>query len=152
MSFKYEIKEQKSQQTLSIRTKTSLSQLPDVIQKSYNQIATHLNEYGGMCNGAPFAIYYNMDINDMDVELGFPVDGKQIEKGDIRNSQIPSGKVLQFTHVGPYNELEKTYGAAMNWIKENHITPTGTVCEFYMNDPETTSPNDLETEIRFYIK
>lgn len=152
MSFKYEIKEQKAQPTVSIRTRTSLSKLPELIKKSYGEIANHLNECKGVCNGAPFAIYYNMDINDMDVELGFPVAEKIKEESEIKNSQIPSGKVLQFTHVGPYSELEKTYGAAMNWIKENNITTIGTVCEFYLNDPETTPANDLETEIRFFIK
>jgi len=152
MSFKYEIKEQKAQPVASIRTRTSLSQLPDTIRKSYQDISTHLEKTGVICSGAPFAIYYNMDINDIDVELGFPVAKNIIEKNEIKNSRIPAGKVLLFTHIGPYNELEKTYGNAMNWIKENTITATGTVCEIYLNDPATTPPSDLETEIRFYIK
>ena len=152
MSFKYEIKDQKAQSVASIRARTSISHLPDLIGKSYLEIGKHLGETGGICTGAPFAIYYNMDINDMDVELGFPVAKNIIEKNEIKNSQIPAGKVLLFTHIGPYNELEKTYGNAMNWIKENNITATGTVCEFYLNDPAVTPPSDLETEIRFFIK
>ena len=152
MSFKYEIKEQRIQPTASIRTRTSLSHLPDTIRKSYQDISAHLEKTGVICSGAPFAIYYNMDINDIDVELGFPV-GKDIrEKNEIKNSMIPAGKVLQFTHIGPYSELEKTYGDAMRWVKENNISTTGTICEFYLNDPATTPPSDLETEIRFYIK
>lgn len=152
MSFKYEIKEQKIQSTVSIRTRTSLSLLPDLIRKSYEDILKHLTESGGVCSGAPFAIYFNMDINDIDVELGFPVAKTIREKNEIKNSQIPAGKVLQFTHIGPYNELEKTYGNAMKWIKENNIATTGTICEFYLNDPASTPPSDLETEIRFFIK
>jgi len=152
MSFKYEIKEQKIQSTVSIRTRTSLSQLPDLIRKSYEDISKHILETGGVCSGAPFAIYFNMDINDIDVELGFPVAKTIREKNEIKNSQIPAGKVLQFTHVGPYNELEKTYGNAMKWIKENNISTTGTICEFYLNDPASTPPSHLETEIRFFIK
>ncbi len=152
MSFKYEIKEQKDQPTASIRRRTSLNQLPDLIRKSYEDISKHLIKTGGVCSGAPFAIYYNMDVNNIDVELGFPVEKAISEKSEIINSQIPAGKVLQFTHIGPYNELEKTYGNAMKWIKENNISTTGTICEFYLNDPASTPPSDLETEIRFYIK
>jgi effector-binding domain-containing protein len=152
MSFKYEIKEQKVQPTASIRTRTSVSKLPDVIQQSYETIGKHLEETEGQCIGAPFAIYYNMDINDLDVELGFPVAKPVKEKNEIKNSEIPAAKVLTFTHVGPYNELEKSYGQAMAWIKDNNINTAGTVCEFYLNDPDVTPPSDLETEIRFFLK
>jgi effector-binding domain-containing protein len=152
MSFKYEIKDQKAVPTASIRTRTSLSQLPEVIQKSYKEISEHLADTGNFSSGAPFAIYYNMDINNFDVELGFPVAEKIGETDVIKNSLIPAGKVLQFTHIGPYWELEKTYDSAMNWIKENNISTTGTICEFYLNDPAVTPPVDLETEIRFFIR
>lgn len=152
MSFKYEIKEQKAQSTASIRTRTSISQLPAVIGKAYGAIGKHLGETGGVCTGAPFAIYYNMDVNDLDVELGFPVAKSISENHEVRNSQTPAGKALEFTHVGPYNELEKSYRPAMTWIKESNFHESGIVCEFYMNDPVVTPPEDLVTEIKIFLK
>jgi len=151
MSFKYEIKDQKAQPVASIRTRTSVSKLPDVIGKAYGAIATHLEKTGGVCTGAPFAIYYNMDMNDLDVEMGFPVAKTVKENKEIKNSEIPGGKILTFTHVGPYNELEKTYGNAATWIKENNIKTNGIVCEIYENDPAVTPPDELITEIRFFL-
>ena len=152
MSFKYEVKEQKAQSTASIRTRTSLSKLPDIIGKAYGAIGKHLAETGGNCTGAPFAIYYNMDINDLDVELGFPVAESIRGNNEIKNSRTPAGKALEFTHVGPYNELEKAYRPAMNWIKESNFKESGLVCEFYMNDPAVTPPEDLVTEIKIFLK
>jgi len=152
MSFKYEIKEQHAQPTVSIRTKTSLSKLPEVIHKSYDAIEKHIAKVGGTNAGAPFVIYYNMDINDLDVELGFPVAKNISEYHEVKNSQTPAGKALEFTHVGPYNELEKAYRPAMTWIKESNFKESGIVCEFYMNDPAVTPPEDLITEIKIFLK
>ena len=152
MSFKYEVKEQKAQSTASIRTRTSVSQLPAVIGKSYGAIGKHLGQTGGVCTGAPFAIYYNMDINDLDVELGFPVAKSIKESDEIKNSQTPAGKAVMFTHVGPYSELEKTYRHAMDWMKESNFKESGIVCEFYLNDPTVTPPEDLITEIKIFLK
>lgn len=152
MSFKYEIKEQKAQSTASIRTRTSVSQLPAVIGKAYGAIGKHLGETGGICTGAPFAIYYNMDVNDLDVEMGFPVAKSISENNEIKNSGTPAGKALEFTHVGPYNELEKAYRPAMSWMKENNFKESGIVCEFYLNDPAVTPPEDLITEIKIFLK
>jgi effector-binding domain-containing protein len=152
MSFKYEVTTQKAQPAASIRTRTSVSKLPEVIKESYESIAKHLQQTGAVCSGAPFAIYYNMDINDLDVEMGFPVSSSIKEKGTIKNSAIPLGKVVCFSHVGPYSELEKTYGHAMNWMKENNFVGNGMVCEIYPNDPAVTPPDELITEIKFYLK
>jgi effector-binding domain-containing protein len=152
MSFKYEITTQKTQPAVSIRKRTSVSKLPDVIKDSYESIAKHLEQTGGECSGAPFAIYYNMDINDLDVEMGFPVASSIKEKGEIKNSAIPVGKVVAFSHIGPYSELEKTYGYAINWMKENNFEGSGIVCEMYPNDPAVTPQDELVTEIKFYLK
>lgn len=152
MPIKCEIKEQQLQSTVAIRTRTSISQLPDAFRQSYEAIGKHLEETGGVCVGAPFGIYYNMDINDLDVEIGFPVAKSITEKGNIKNSSIPSGKILTFTHVGPYSELEGAYNEAFVWIKENKVETSGIVCEFYPNDPAVTPPGELITEIVFFLK
>ena len=151
MSLKYEIKLLHSLQTASIRTKTTISNLPDTIVKSYGAIKEHLVTTGTNCSGVPFAIYYNMEINNLDVELGFPVAKNIVEKGEIKNSRVPGGKVVSFTHVGPYSELESSYNNAFGWIKQNMFKPNRMVCEFYLNDPDVTVPEDLITEINIYL-
>jgi effector-binding domain-containing protein len=152
MPIKCEILEQQTRPTASIRTKTTVSNLPKTIGEAYAEIGKHLEESGIVCAGAPFAIYYNMDINDLDVEMGFPVAAGIEEKGNIKNSCLPAGKVVSFRHVGPYTELEGAYNEAFAWIKENSIETGGIICEFYLNDPATTPPAELITEINFFLK
>lgn len=152
MALKNEVKQQQAMPAVSIRTTTSISNLPATIGQSYEAIGKHLVENGVHPCGAPFAIYYNMDINDLDVEMGFPVSSKISEKGKIKNSVIPQGKVLSFTHVGPYTNLESAYNEAFEWIKANNIETSGIVCEFYPNDPAVTPPAELITEICMYLK
>ncbi len=152
MSIKYEIKEVPAQKSLSVRTKTNVQQLPNLFGQVYGSIKNHMESNNLECAGSPFAIYYNMDMNDLDVELGFPASGSLAEKENIKSSIVPGGKVLMFTHVGPYNELEKVYGEAMAHIAQNKIETTGIVCESYPNDPAVTAPSELITEIKFYLK
>ncbi len=152
MAIKCEMKEIGVQKTASIRTRTSVSNLPETIRQAYQSIGILMSENGVECVGAPFAIYYNMDIQDLDVELGFPVSSRISEKGRIKNSFIPQGKVISFTHVGPYNELESAYNEAFEWIKQNNVETNGVVCELYHNDPAVLPPAELITEICMYLK
>ncbi len=152
MSLKYETKEIAPQTSLVIRTRTSLQNLPETIGIAYGIIGKYIGEVNAKCTGVPFVIYYNMDLNDLDVEIGFPVAEKYAVKENIKSSEVPGGKVMMVTHIGPYNELEKTYKEAMAYISENKIATAGIVCESYPNDPGVTPPAELQTDIMFYLK
>ena len=152
MALNSEIIEIKPQASLSVRTRTSHQNLPETIGKSYEAIQKHINVTGAKCTGDPFVFYYNMDMNDLDVEIGFPVEKEHEGAGDIKSSKIPGGKVIMFTHVGPYSDLGITYNEIMAYINENKVETTGVVCESYPNDPAATPPAKLRTDIKFYLK
>lgn len=152
MSLKYETKEIAPQTSLVIRTRTSLRNLPETISKSYEIMRKYIKGVNVQCTGSPFVIYYNMDMSDLDVEIGFQVDKKYAGKENIKSSEVPGGKVMMVTHIGPYKELEKTYKEAMAYISENKIETAGIVCESYPNDPGVTPPAELQTDIMFYLK
>lgn len=80
MDFQCEIREQVAQPTLSIRTRTPIGDLPRLLGESYDKIAGYLAELGEEPAGAPFAAYYNMDMQDLDVEIGFPVGKSLVER------------------------------------------------------------------------
>ena len=73
MSYHCEVKEQPVQKTLSIRTRAAVQDLPQVFGEGYGAIAQYLGELGEQPIGPPFAAYYNMDMDNLDVEFGFPV-------------------------------------------------------------------------------
>ena len=152
MSYKCELKEQHTQPALSIRRRTSVQDMPQVLGAAYGAIAQYLQELGEQPAGPPFTAYYNMDMQDLDVEIGFPVSGKFPGKDDIAASEIPSGKVATCLYVGPYNEMEPAYKALLQWIEDNGYEATGVAYEMYLNDPGQVPPQELKTQIVFPLK
>ncbi len=141
--------DQSSQPVLSIRVRTPVSALPELFGKSYGAIAQYLAELGQYPAGAPFAAYYNMDMDDLDVEIGFPVAKVLPGRGDIQSTAIPEGKYAFCLYTGPYSEIKSAYQALTEWITQNGYTPTGVSYEFYLNDPQTTPQEGLQTKIVF---
>ncbi len=152
MSYNYEVKEQPTQPTLSIRTRSSVQDLPQILEKSYGAIAQYLGELGEYPVGPPFAAYHNMDMQNLDVEIGFPVSKKLSGKEDIKASEIPGGKVATCLYIGPYSEMEPVYNEFSQWIKDNGYEATGVTYEFYLNDPRQTPPQEPKTRILFPLK
>ncbi|MDM8522515.1 GyrI-like domain-containing protein [Desulfococcaceae bacterium HSG8] len=152
MTYQCEVTEQPAQSTLSVRTKTSVENLPQVLGKIYCDIAQYLEEAGEHPAGPPFTAYYNMDMQNLDIEAGFPVPGKLAGKGDIQPGEIPEGKIATCVHTGPYNEMETAYKAISQWMIEKGYEPLGVAYEMYLNDPEQTPPQELKTQIVFPLK
>lgn len=152
MGYKCEVKEKKAQPILSVRTKSAVQDLPQVLGKYYGAIAQYLGELGENPAGPPFVAYYNMDMQNLDIEIGFPVSKNLAGKEDIKMSEIPSGKFASCIYIGPYNEIEPAYNELNRWIEENGYESTEVAYEIYLNDPSLTPPEDLKTEIIFLLK
>lgn len=152
MAFQCEIKEQDPQPTLSIRARTPIQGLPQLLDESYNKIISYLAERGEEPVGAPFAAYHNMDLHDLDVEIGFPVAKATEGRGEIQPSQVPGGKLGFALHTGRYGDIAPAYDALAQYVREKGYEPTGVSYEFYLNDPEETPQEELLTQIVFPLK
>ena len=149
MQYKIELQEQPAQPVLSVRARAAVGDLPQVLGNAYGAIMLYLGELGIHPSGAPFVAYYNMDMQNLDIEIGFPVPGICPGKNEIKASEIPAGKQVSCIHKGPYSQIEPAYNALMQWIGENGYTATGTAYEFYLNEPGKTPESDLLTRIVF---
>jgi effector-binding domain-containing protein len=152
MSFNCEVREQAGQPALSIRTRTSVQDLPKKIGEAFGAIAQYLADMKEPPAGPPFTAYYNMDMQDLDVEFGFPVTKLVPGRNEIRASDIPAGKVATCLYTGPYSEIGPAYEALSAWMKENGHEGTGVAYEMYLNDPSHTPPQELRTQIAFPLK
>ncbi|UCD38776.1 MAG: GyrI-like domain-containing protein [Fidelibacterota bacterium] len=152
MPYQCEIQEQSAQPVLSIRTKTSIQELPKVLGEAYRTIAEFLGKSGEQPSGPPFAAYYNMDMQNLDVEAGFPVSHVVAGQGDVQASEIPAGKFATTLHTGPYSDIEPAYQALTKWIDENGHQPAGVAYEMYLNDPAVTPAQELLTRILMPLK
>ena len=152
MSYKCEIKEHPTKPALTVRKKVSVQELPQVLGMTYGIIAQYLGELGEQPIGPPFVAYYNMDMQNLDIEIGFPVSKKLPEKGDIKASEMAGGKVATCLHTGPYDKIEPAYNTLNKWIEDNGYEATGVAYEIYLNDPRETPPQELQTQILFPLK
>jgi effector-binding domain-containing protein len=152
MSYKCELKEQPAQPTLVVRTRTSVQEFSQVLGATYGAIAQYLGAQGEFPAGPPFVAYHNMDMSDLDVEIGFPVSREMPGQGDIQPGEIPGGQFAACLYTGPYEQIEEPYEALAQWIEENGHEPTGISYEMYLNDPQETPPEELQTQILFPLK
>jgi effector-binding domain-containing protein len=151
MSYNCELVNHPEQFVLSIRTHAAVQDLPAIIGPAYGAITQYLGQLGQQPVGAPFVAYYNMDMQNLDIEIGYPVAQKLTGQGHIQPSMVVGGKAAACLHVGSYDTLPTAYQALMEWMGTKGYE--GTICyEVYLNDPGQTPPEALQTQIVFLLK
>jgi effector-binding domain-containing protein len=152
MTYTCELVDQPAQPSLSIRTTTSIKELPNELGRAYGAIGQYMGEIGAQPAGAPYAAYFTFEMESMDIEIGFPVASSLPGSGEIQSTEIPAGKVARTVYTGPYNKIEPAYNALTAYAEEQGYEPTGVAYEFYLNDPGEVAPEELLTQIVFRLK
>jgi len=67
----------------------------------------------------------------------------------VQVSELPGGRYAVLKLDGPLSQLNQAYAALFAWLEAGGgQRGEGPIVEVYFNDPHTTAPADLETEIR----
>ncbi len=152
MAYECQLIERPARPVLSVRFRSPVQDLPQHFEKTYGTIAQYLGELGEQPTDAPFAAYYNMDMQDLDVEAGFPVNKTLPGRADIQAGELPGGKSASCVHVGPYDQVGPAYDALMKWIADNGYEATGVAYEWYLNDPREAPGQEPITRIEMPLK
>ena len=147
MALEFAIKEVEARPAACIRTKATMDKLGELMGPMYGEIMGVVQQTGVAPAGMPFARYYEMQGNDVDLECGVPVSSAVETRGRVAPGELPGGKVATVTHVGPYDQLRNTWERIMSWIQSEGLTPNGAPWEVYVDDPTTVDPSKLRTEI-----
>lgn len=91
---------------------------------------------------------------DIRYDAAITVDRELPIAPPVTSGLLPGGEYAVITHQGPYEGLEQTYAVIMGqWLpgsgRELRDTPW---FEVYRNDPETTPPPQLRTDIHIPLK
>ena len=152
MAYQCEIKQFEPQTTLAVRVRASASELPQLMGRWFGAIGQYLVELRQPPTGMPYAGYFNMDIQNLEVEIGFPVGKDLPGKGEIQPGTLPGGKMATCMHFGPYDQLEAAYNALMAFVREQGLEPASAFYEMYMNDPNQVPVEQLQTQVMVAVK
>lgn len=152
MEQQFKVSESIAWPTLAVRTRTPVAQLPQVLGQTFDLIYQYLQEIGERPVEAAYAAYYNLDMNDLDIEAGFITAQPLPGRGEIQSSEIPGGKRASTLYKGPYSQMEPVYKAFSEWMAANNCVPTGVVYELYYNDLSQVPESELLTKIIFPLQ
>ena len=152
MTYQCKLSDREAQPTLVVRKRASVQQLPQVLGQAWGAIMQYADRSGLTPAGSPFVAYHNMDMQDLDLEIGFPFPKSLSGEGEVQAGELPGGQAAECLHVGPYDKIAAAYEALQKWLDENGGKPTGIAYEFYLNDPRTTRPEELQTQVIFPLK
>jgi effector-binding domain-containing protein len=139
MTYLCEINTQPAQPTLSIRTRAAVQDLPAAMGRCFGAIVTYVMSLGQQPVGPAYAGYFNMDMADLDVEIGFGLASPLPGQGDIAATWLPAGEVASTIYEGPYDDIGPAYAALTAWVQEQGRQPSGAAYEYYLNDPNLSN-------------
>lgn len=152
MDYIIEMKEEAAQPVLAVRFRSPVTELPAQLGKVFGSIISYVQQNGGTTPLIPYVAYFNLDMQDLDLEAGFTITEAIPGEDEILADEIPAGKQVACIHKGPYAACEAAYNEMTAWMQKNQCIPTGVAYEFYLNSPEEVPENELLTRIMFPLK
>lgn len=147
MAFECDIVDRQAEPALVVRTRAPVDRLAETLGPAWGKVLARAGSVGAQPSSRPFVAYHNMDMQDLDLEIGFAFDRPVEGDGDVKASEIPAGKAVEAVHVGPYDRVSETYEELGRWLEENGYVPAGPAYEYYLNDPAEVQPDALLTRV-----
>jgi len=147
-------REVEAQQVAAVRRHTSMPAIGDDIAAGFNQVSDALETLGVRLIGRPFIVFHGRidDVTGGDIEICGPVATPFRGVEEVYGTEVPGGTIASTIHRGSYDEMAQAYAAVITWMDEHGLEPSGPPREYYLNDLETTKPDELLTEIAFPIR
>ena len=152
MTYACALVQQPALPTLVVRTRAPVRHLSDVLGPAWGSIIAYAGSIGATPSGPPFVGYHNMDMSDLDLEIGFPFAQAHEGGGDVLAGDIPAGPAVETLHVGPYDAIGDAYEALRGWMTEHAYAPAGPAYEHYLNDPQKVAPEALRTRVVWPVR
>lgn len=138
--------EQPEQHVLSIRTTIHFNNYTNTAKETYAVIMEYAVCNGILLSGGPFVGYHNVDLENLDIEMGFPVAKPILGNDVIKGYTIPARKVVSGIFLGAYEDTDPLMYEIMQWIEEHGYEQQGVIYNYYLND-DNRNVNELLTQI-----
>jgi effector-binding domain-containing protein len=154
MPYEVTIKELPPVRVAAMKKHVRMSTVGSALQAGFGEIVQALGRSGVEPNAAPFVIYHEVIDEDTegDIEMCIPVAGAVEPTDNVYVAELAGGPAAVTVHHGPYQELAPAYHTLTGWIQEHGHEVRAAPREVYLNDPTTTLPEDLLTEIQWPVR
>ena len=142
----------------AVRLRLSLGELGPALAKLWPEVSAWLDERGIAPTGRPLIRYHVIDMPEVEVSVGLPIESGAVGDGRIEAGELPAGRYAVLVHVGPYEELVQANADLQRWAAERGIAFDGGDgapgwagrVEFYLTDP-LADPDPLawRTEVAY---
>ena len=152
MAFIMEIVETSKQPVVAVRTTTAVENLPNIVGPIYDEIVGYIMANKQEPLGPAFIAYYNMDMENLDIKIGFPVATALPGNDRIEAGFIPAGKKATTFHKGSYGDIGVAYQALSEYLVKAGYEATGVAYEYYYNSPGEVPESELLTRIELLLR
>lgn len=152
-----EITDATQRQSVAIRTVLPMPKLDisAVFDEDATRLVTYLETHDISPAGAPYARYHEYGPDQVDIEIGIPVNAELEDLGDLGSggiigvSELPGGRIARLLHSGPYDDLASAYQRIEGYLAENGVKAGGAPWEAYLVMPDAVGGDTtlLQTEV-----
>lgn len=150
--------------SLEIEERAGMMKLPKILGEDYGVICDVLKDNGAECEVPPYTRYIDIDWDEQMTQskwkmlldvftkkwhfyAGIPSSKELESTGRMVKNEFTSRRYIYCKHFGPYQKVGETYTRMVVWARENGYMVKSESMEFYLNDPQTVSTNELETDL-----
>jgi effector-binding domain-containing protein len=136
-----------------VRAEVPLAELPGVFERAFHAVPEAARAQGLAVTGPPFGFYPRMPGETVEVAAGFPVSGPVAPTGEVTALELPGGRAVYGVHVGPFETLEQSYRALIDWAAAQGVELADRMWESYLTDPEAEpDPARWQTAITWPLR
>ena len=129
------IKQQAGYNYISIRkTINFMAEFTHFTFESFHKIQQFLTSISVLVSDGPIICFHNMDLEHLDIEVGFPIAQDIAVKEDLQFNKIPAQKVVVTIDLGAYEKQDSTLEALISFIQTHDYKITGPIYYQYLND------------------
>lgn len=138
------------QTALVIKSKAKVEEAGPAIATILKKVETFIISKKMQIGGAAFTRTFKFEKGILEFESGYPVPPKTKGEGEIVSVELPKGKVVTTTHIGPQDSSEKAYEAIHAWMEKNKAKEAGAPWEVYLSGPGV-APEKAKMRIFFPV-
>lgn len=128
------------------RTIHFFEEYSDFVGEAVTKISQLIEKADSFPSSGPIVCFHNIDLEKLDVEIGFQVVESITGTETINEVTIPARTVVTAIDLGSYEQSDPVMEELLNWIPANGYQQAGGIYYHYLNDNERPEA-ELLTEI-----